>query len=179
MPFPYISDTEEGISKNIFPTYSRPIALRKTLKYLIQNLWYIQMWFDSTYLLQRSLFLRLIKLFQCHVKGSAHMQYLLMTSPAWHIAWSSSPSHQKLSSPLSLSVFPFCGDLQWILQCLGCLPVCTLKILQHFIPRARSNRSIFKHPWSIFSCWTTACTAPTKCLRLSTKQLFASFQHSK
>lgn len=139
MPFPHLSDTEEGISKSIFPTYSRPVALRKALKYLIQNLWYKQMWFDSTPLLQRSLFLRLIKLFQGHVKGSTHMQYLLMTSPALHIVCSSSPSHQKLSFPLSLSVFPFCGDLQWILQCLGCLPLHTQNILQHFRPRASSG----------------------------------------
>lgn len=72
---------ERGHQQSILPTYSRPIASRKALKYL----WCKQIWFGSTFLLQK-LFLRLIKLFQCQVKVSAHMQYLLMTSPALHVA---------------------------------------------------------------------------------------------
>lgn len=58
-----------------------------------------------------------------------------MTSPTLHIAWSSSPSHQKLSFPPSLSVLLFCGDLQWILQCLDCL---LQKTLLCFRPTATS-----------------------------------------
>lgn len=50
------------------------------------------------------------------------------------VLWSSSPAHQKLDFPFSVS--PFCGDLQWISRWLGCLPIHTHKILQHFTPRA-------------------------------------------
>lgn len=90
--FSCLRDIRRGISKSIFSLCFKSVALEKVLLHSKVVILIYIFWFYTSAM---EINISKIKFFQCNVKDSAHLQCLLIMSPA--LLWSSLLWHHKLS----------------------------------------------------------------------------------